>query len=198
MSIGIPYQENLKAGTELTVKCPIPTLTEPVLITGTIMWTKELDAYKDYPIICGLKFKELNPKHKWELIHYLYDTWHKKLKKDRRDDAAAVEAPQLMEKLCNTDTIFNVLVSRYAEVKKVEKTIDGIAIIINPARWAEWDRSRRHSYANKMYEVINAIDNKARIIIRDTDGKTLAWMMRNYEGMNYMVVAGGSLSKTDN
>ena len=25
MCIGIPYQENLKAGTELTVKCTIPT-----------------------------------------------------------------------------------------------------------------------------------------------------------------------------
>ena len=83
-------------------------------------------------------------------------------------------------------------------LRSVEKTADGIAIIINPAKWAEWDRSRRHFYANKMYEVINAIDNHAKIIIRDTDGKTLAWMMRNDEGMNYMVVAGGSISKTDN
>jgi hypothetical protein len=198
MCIGIPYQENLKAGTELMLKCPIPTVTEPVLITGTIMWTKELDAYKDYPIICGLQFKEMNPEHKWELLHYSYDTWHEKLKKGIQDDAATVEAPRLREELSNIDAIFNVLVSRYAEVVNVKKAADIITIIVNQVKWDAWDRNQKHSNANRMHEVISAIDNNAKIFIRDTEGKKLAWMMHHDEGKNYMVVAGGSFSKTDN
>jgi hypothetical protein len=195
MGIGIPYQEDMKVGTELTLQCPIPTLTEPVLITGTIMWTKELDAYKDYLVVCGLQFKELNPEHKWELLNYLYNIWHEKLKQGGRDDAAALEVP---EDLSKRGTIFKVLVSRYAGIRSVEKTIDGLAVIFSAEKWAEWDRSRRHTYANQMYDVVRAIDNQARIIIKDTDGKTLAWMMRSDDGMNYMVVAGGSAVKTDN
>ena len=94
MCIGIPFQEKLKAGTDLTLQCTMPNLTEPVTITGTIMWTKEHDVYKDYPIVCGLQFTKLNSEHKWELLHSAYEAWHENLNKDRRDDAVTVEAPQ--------------------------------------------------------------------------------------------------------
>ena len=198
MCIGIPNHDNLKAGNELSLQCKMPNLSEPVLITGTIMWTKELDTYKDYPFICGLQFKELNPEHKRELLHYSYDTWYEKLKKGIPEDAVTVKAPQLVEELSNINTIFNVLVARYAAVENVKKTADVITIIVNQAKWAEWDRNEKHSNANRMHEVISAIDNNAKIFIRDTEGEKLAWMMHHDEGKNYMVVAGGSLSKTDN
>jgi hypothetical protein len=191
MGIGIPHQDNLKAGNELTLMCIVPTLPEPVVITGTIMWTKEFDAYKDYPIIGGLQFKEVNPEHKWELLHISYDAWYENLKKGNRDDAAPVEAPKFREELSNMDTMFNVLVTRYAAVENVKKTADGITIIVHPLKWAAWNKSQKHFYANRMYEVISAIDNTRKVFIRDKDEKKLAWMMRGDEGKNYMVVAGG-------
>jgi hypothetical protein len=195
MCIGIPYQANLKAGTELTLQCTVPNLTEPVLIKGTIKWTRELDAYKDYPIIAGVQFKEIAAEHKWELLNYSYQAWYENLKRERHGDAAAIKA---LEALSNRDTVFEVLVSRFPGVRGVEKTAEGMAIIFSAEKWTDWDSALRQTYANQMCDVVRAIDNHARIIIKDTEGKTLAWMMRSDEGTNYMVVAGGSDSKADN
>jgi len=68
LGFGLPYQCNIKQGDELDLIVKLIPLKKPMIITGTVMWTKFSDCYRDYAIAGGIKFKDTNSEEKWTYI----------------------------------------------------------------------------------------------------------------------------------
>ena len=117
MGISIPYRYNIKTGDELDLTMTISPMTQPMTVTGTVMWTKPSDRYRDFLLLCGIKFKRIDTEQKWELLDYLYDKWSKKA----HGVSNSSSTEQTLQQLPADDTkVYDTDIELYSIVESLE------------------------------------------------------------------------------
>ena len=186
MGIGIPYRYNLRTGNELDLTMTISPLTKPMIVTGTVMWTKQSDCYRDYALLGGIKFKRIDTEQKWELLDYVYNKWSKQA--HRVSNSSSAE--QTLQQIPTEGTkVYNTDLELYSIVESVSKILDTIAITVNDEQWSRLDRPQKYTLANTLYRTLNS--NMNHVYIKNKEGKRLAWFLQGDTGNKHMVVAGG-------
>jgi len=192
MGIGIPYRYNLRTGNELDLTMTISPLTKPMIVTGTVMWTKQSDCYRDYALLGGIKFKRIDTAQKWELLDYVYDKWSKQAHRVSSNAAPSSEEQTLQQRPSEGTTVYNNTgLDRYSIVESVSKVLDTIAITVNDEKWSRLDRLQKHALANTIYRTLNSSIKADHAYIENKEGKRLAWLLRGDTGSKHMAVAGG-------
>ena len=183
IGINSPYRYNMRIGDELDLTMTISPLKQPLIVTGTVMWTKPSDCYRDYLLLCGIKFKRIGTEQKWELLDYVYDKWSKQAHRASNSSSAEQTLQQIPTKVYNTD------LDLYSIVESVSKILDTIAITVNDEQWSRLDRPQKYTLANTLYRTLNSSMN--HVYIKNKEGKRLAWFLQGDTGNKHMVVAGG-------
>jgi Tfp pilus assembly protein PilZ len=188
MGISIPHRYNIKTGDELDLTMTITPLTQPMTVTGTVMWIKPSDRYSNYLLLCGIKFKRIDTEQKWELLDYVYDKWSKQA----HEVSDSSSAEQTLQQIPTEGTkIYNTDLELYSIVESIAKTPDTISITVNDEQWSGLDRARQYTLANTLYRTLNPDIKTDHVYIRNKEGKRLAWLLQGDTGNKYMVVAGG-------
>jgi hypothetical protein len=73
MGIEVFLLERMHPGEILQFKITIPTLEEPIKITGTLTWVKELEEQAGY--IGGIEFFNIDSEEIWILLDYANEDW---------------------------------------------------------------------------------------------------------------------------
>ena len=187
MGISIPYRYNIRTGDELDLTMTISPLAQPMTLTGMVMWTKPSDRYRDYLLLCGIKFKRIDTEQKWELLDYLYDKWSKKA----HGVSNSSSAEQTLQQSSADDTkVYNTDIALYSIIEGISKSPDTISITVNDEQWSRLDRIEKYTFANMLYRTLNENMKTDHMYIKNKDGKRLAWLLQEDTGNNYMVVAG--------
>ena len=195
MGVGIPYRYNMRTGDELVLTTSINPLPQPMTVTGTVMWTKQSDCYRDYALLCGIKFKRIDTKLRWELLDYVYDKWSEQAQ--RKSNSSPAE--QTLQQIPTEGTkVYNTDHELHSIVESVSKIQDTISITVNDEKWSRLDRQQKQTLANTIYSTFNASIKSDQVYIKNGEGKRLAWLLQGDTGSKYMVVAGASINKTDN
>jgi hypothetical protein len=190
IGISIPYRYNIRTGDELDLTMTITPLTQPMTVTGTVMWTKPSDSYCDYLLLCGIKFKRIDTEQKWELLDYVYDKWNKQAHRGSNSSSTEQTLQQIPAegtKAYNTDLELSSIVERISIIQ------DTISITVNDELWSRLDRPQKYTLANTLYRTLNSNMNMKtdHMYIKNKEGKLLAWLLQGDTGNKYMVVAGG-------
>jgi Tfp pilus assembly protein PilZ len=186
IGISSPYRYNMRTGDELDLTMTISPLTQPMTVTGTVMWTKPSDCYSDYLLLCGIKFKRIDTEQKWELLDYVYNKWSKQA--HRVSNSSSAE--QTLQQIPTEGTkVYNTDLELYSIVESVSKILDTIAITVNDEQWSRLDSPQKYALANTLYRTLNSSMN--HVFIKNKEGKRLAWLLQGDTGNKYMVVAGG-------
>ncbi len=189
MGIGIPYRCNMRTGDELDLTMTISPLTAPMIVTGTVMWTKQSDCYRDYALLGGIKFKRIDTEQKWELLDCVYDKWSKQA---HRVSNPSSEEQTLQQRPSEGTTVYNTGLDRFSIVESVSKILDTVAITVNDEKWSRLDRPRKHTLANTIYRTLDSSIKADHAYIENKEGKRLAWLLQGDTGSKYMAVAGGT------
>jgi hypothetical protein len=190
IGISVPYRYNIRTGDELDLTMTISPLTHPATVTGTVMWTKPSDSYRDYLLLCGIKFKRIDTEQKWELLDYAYDKWSKQA----HSVSNASSEEQTLQQIPTEDTkVYNADLELFSIVESISKILDTISITINDEQWSRLDRPQKYILANTLYRTLNSNMNfkTNHVYIRDRKGKRLAWLLSGDTGNKYMLVAEG-------
>ena len=73
MGIDVILQERMHPGEILQFKITIPTQEEPIKISGTLTWVKELEGKAGY--IGGINFFNMDSEETWKLLDYANKNW---------------------------------------------------------------------------------------------------------------------------
>ncbi len=73
MGIDVFLQERIQPGEILQFKITVPTQEEPIKITGTLTWVKELEEKAGY--IGGIEFFNMDSEKVWTLLDYANENW---------------------------------------------------------------------------------------------------------------------------
>jgi|GEM_PF-1142156 len=188
IGINSPYRYNIRTGDELDWTMTISPLTQPMTVTGTVMWTKPSDRYGDYLLLCGIKFKRIDTEQKWELLDYLYDKWSKQahgVSNSSSEEQTLQQIPTEGTKIYNTD------LDLYSIVESISKIQDTISITVNDEQWSLLDSPQKYTLANTLYRTLNSNMKTDHLYFKNKEGKRLAWLLQGDSGNKYMVVAGG-------
>jgi len=168
MGISIPYRYNIKTGDELDLTMTISPLTQPMTVTGTVMWTKPSDRYRDFLLLCGIKFKRIDTEQKWELLDYLYDKWSKQA----HGFSNSSSAEQTLQQSSADDTkVYNTDIALYSIVESISKSPDTISITVNDEQWSRLDRIQKYTVANMLYRTLNENMKTDHMYIKNKEGK---------------------------
>ena len=182
----------MRTGDEFDLTMTISPLTQPMTVTGTVMWTKPSDCYRDYLLLCGIKFKRIDTEQKWELLDSVYDKWSKQAHRVSSNAAPSSEEQTLQQRPSEGTTVYNNTgLDRYSIVESVSKVLDTIAITVNDEKWSRLDRLQKHTLANTIYRTLNSSIKADHAYIENKEGKRLAWLLRGDTGSKHMAVAGG-------
>jgi len=188
MGINSPYRYDIKTGDELDLTMTISPLTQLMTVTGTVMWTKPSDRYRDYLLLCGIKFKRIDTEQKWELLDYVYDKWSKQAHRASTPSSAEQTLQQLP---AEGTKVYNTDLELYSIVESISKILDTISITVNDEQWSLLDRPEKYTLANTLYRTLNSNMKTGQVYIKNREGERLAWLLQGDPGNKYMVVAGG-------
>jgi hypothetical protein len=73
MGIDVILQERMHPGEILQFKITVPTKEEPIKISGTLTWVKELEGKAGY--IGGITFFNMDSEETWGLLDYANKNW---------------------------------------------------------------------------------------------------------------------------
>lgn len=187
IGISIPYRYNIRTGDELDLTMTISPLTQPMTVTGTVMWTKPSDCSRDYLLLCGVKFKRIDTEQKGELLDYVYE----KLREQAHRGSNSSSEEQTLQQLPTAGSkVYASDLELYSIVASISKTGDTISITVNDEQWSRLDGPRKYALANTLCRTLNAKMKTEHLYIKNKEGKRLAWLQGD-TGNRYMVVAGG-------
>jgi hypothetical protein len=190
IGIIIPYRYTIRTDDELDLTMTITPLTQPMTVTGTVMWTKPSDSCREYLLLCGIKFKRIDTGQKWELLDYVYD----KLSKQAHGVSNSSSAEQTLQQIPTEDMKgHNANLELSSITERILIIQDTITIIVKDEQWSRLERPQKFTLANTLYRTLNSnmTMKTVHVYIKNKEGKILAWLLQGDAGNNYMVVAGG-------
>jgi len=168
IGIILPYRYNIRTGDELDLTMTINPLTQPMTVTGMVMWTKPSDSYRDYLFLCGIKFKRIDTEQKWELLDYFYDKWSKQAHRGSNSSSAGGPLQQIPTEGTqgyNTDLELSSIVERISIIQ------DTISITVNDEQWSRLERPHKYTLANTLYRTLNSNTNRKKTMCISRTGK---------------------------
>ena len=77
MGINVSAQEYISEGVILQMEITVPVQDDPISVTGTLMWIRELKDNPRFNYLGGVKLLSIKPEDKWTLMDYAYEGWEK-------------------------------------------------------------------------------------------------------------------------
>jgi len=75
MGICVYAQEIINVDSILQLKIIAPLKKEPIDVTGTLMWIRELKENPRFNFVGGAMIIAIDPEDKWALLDYVYEDW---------------------------------------------------------------------------------------------------------------------------
>jgi hypothetical protein len=77
MGINIYAGEYISDGLILQMEITVPVQGDPIAVTGTLMWIREIKDDSRFNYLGGVKLLSIKPEDKWTLMDYAYQGWEK-------------------------------------------------------------------------------------------------------------------------
>ena len=77
MGINIYAGEYISEGLILQMEITVPVQGDPLAVTGTLMWIREVKDDSRFNYLGGVKLLSIKPEDKWALMDYAYQGWGK-------------------------------------------------------------------------------------------------------------------------
>jgi len=75
MGICIYSHEKIDVDSILLLRITAPIKKEPIDVTGTLMWIRELKDNPRFNFVGGAMIIAIDPEDKWALLDYVYEDW---------------------------------------------------------------------------------------------------------------------------